>query len=354
MSIKISIENHDKYLSEVLKNVDEQGYLRHRESTSLEYKENFNMGSKSAYTKTMVGFANNVGGYILFGVKNSPRIPLGVNKIRFDEIKEEQITSFLVDHFEPEVRWDLGVINAGGKDYGYIYVYESEEKPIICSKSATELVSGDIYYRYRAQDRKIAFPELKKIMNDNQKKERDAWVRSIENISKIGPNRVAMIDLITGAIEADKMEGSKLIIDKKLLSEIKDKVKFVKEGHFSDTGGEPTLKLIGEVQAVNGVIVPDVDLNKDYPYIQKSLAEELNVKPYQAQALIWKYKVKGNKKYHVAIETSKSGHVHKYSKALSSHLINILNKKKNKEKFLSDISKEYQITRKSKKTVKNK
>ena len=38
-----------------------------------EFKISFNWNSRDKYAKSMVAFANNKGGYIVFGVKDKPR-----------------------------------------------------------------------------------------------------------------------------------------------------------------------------------------------------------------------------------------------------------------------------------------
>ena len=64
--------------------IDERGYLRRRESSDLEYKENFHRGDDTLkYIKTLVGMANNKGGRIIFGVQNSPHIPVGMTNTKF-------------------------------------------------------------------------------------------------------------------------------------------------------------------------------------------------------------------------------------------------------------------------------
>jgi len=66
-----------------------------RESTSLEFKEAFNWSNNSKYAKTMAGFANNSGGYIVFGVANRPRRAVGMRNARFDDIDPADIAEFL-------------------------------------------------------------------------------------------------------------------------------------------------------------------------------------------------------------------------------------------------------------------
>lgn len=172
------------------------------------------------------------------------------------------------------------------------------------------------------------------------------WMKHIERIAKIGPSNIALVDFLTGALNTAKLEGTKLIIDETLLNKLREKVKFIEEGKFSEKDGEPTLKVIGEIQTVSDVVVPKLDPNKDYPYIQKRIAEELELRPYDVQNLIWKHKIKGDRKYHIEIETSKSSKVHKYSKYALDYLRDILNKQTDKSKYLKKISEEYQKTRK--------
>lgn len=67
--------------------IDERGYLRRRESSDLEYKENFHRGDDTLkYIKTLVGMANNKGGRIVFGVKNSPHVPVGMTNTKLAEL----------------------------------------------------------------------------------------------------------------------------------------------------------------------------------------------------------------------------------------------------------------------------
>lgn len=171
-------------------------------------------------------------------------------------------------------------------------------------------------------------------------------MKHIEKIAQIGPKNIAFIDLMRGNIETQKLDGNKFIIDKNLLNDLKEKVKFVEEGKFSEKVGLPTLKLIGEVQASDSVIIPNLDLNKDYPYIQKQLAEELGIRPYDVQLLIWKYGLKNDKKYSISVETSQSAKVYKYTKYAYEFLKEVLENNIDNKSFLKQLSKEYQDSKK--------
>lgn len=67
----------------------------------------------------------------------------------------------------------------------------------------------------------------------------------IEKIARIGPFNVAILDLVRGDIHVKEIEGTKLIMDRNLIGELKEKVQFIEEGKFSETEGEPTLKIVG-------------------------------------------------------------------------------------------------------------
>lgn len=65
--------------------------LRNRESSQLEFKETFNFGSRVRYARTMAAFANNRGGYIVFGVEPSPHRLKGVNSTAFERVDPAQL-----------------------------------------------------------------------------------------------------------------------------------------------------------------------------------------------------------------------------------------------------------------------
>lgn len=338
----MTVADLNYHVSMTIRTSEEDGYIKSRESSSLEFKESFNFSNMDDYAKTMAAFANNKGGIIIFGVKDNPRIPIGIQKEKFDNIKQEKVTGYLIEYFSPEIEWDIGITEVDGKYFGYIYAHEAYNKPIVCKKNNGDLKSGEIYYRYRGQSRKIEFSELRKIIDEIRENEKRLWMEHIEKIAQIGPQNIAFIDLIRGSIETQKLNGSKLIIDRSLLDDLKKNVKFVEEGKFSEKEGAPTLKLIGEIQPSDNVIIPDLDLNKDYPYNQKQLAEKLGIRPYDVKVLIWKYNLKEDKKYSISMQTSKSTNLYKYTEYTLEFLKEKLKGNKGNANFLEQLSKEYQ------------
>lgn len=118
--------------------LDSKGYLKRRESAILEYKQNFQKGDNLLkYLKTLVGMANNKGGMIMFGIQDSPHIPLGMSNTRFQEIDPKEIDGRLREYFAPSIKWRSDILekeldDGSKKTFGFLIVEEAEEKPIVC------------------------------------------------------------------------------------------------------------------------------------------------------------------------------------------------------------------------------
>jgi hypothetical protein len=295
---------------DILFQVDSKGYLKKRESFDLEYKQNFQLGDNLLkYIKSLVGMANNKGGKIIFGVQDSPHIPKGMTNIKFNETDPKIIDKTIREYFSQELIWKSDVYKIEEKEFGVLIVEESENKPVICKKNKDGVLrEGAVYYRYRGETKEIEYAELQKILDKEKEKEKLLWLKHITQISTIGPKNVQLLDTYKGEIKTG--EG-RILIDKNIL----DKIKFVQEGKFVETGGSPTLKLVGEISGVVDAenILPN---DKVYPLFTKDLQMRLNLNSHEIQCLLWKLKIKEKPKYHSEIKTSGKTKCHKYSESL--------------------------------------
>ena len=247
------MEKKNPFLQEDLNNIfkvssKEPERVISRENTDLEFKESFGWKSLAKYLKTCAAYANAKGGYIVFGIANRPHKLIGLSGTglqAFENLDPEQLTGHLNEYFSPEISWDIHEYELNGKTYGLIYVYESAQKPVVCKKDADkELKEGDIYYRYRGRTERIKYPELQSILNQSRANEQRIWMEHIARIAKIGVREAGIFDLQTGQITGSS--GS-FLIDEALLGQLS----FIKEGEFSEIKGKPSLKLIGNVEAIN-------------------------------------------------------------------------------------------------------
>ena len=249
----------DTKINKIFKCYNEQDPYKiiSRESCTLEFKENFNKSSLAKYAKTMAAFANRDGGYMIFGVKNNPRTVVGMRDNIFEEYDDEKFVEKLNEYFAPEIKFERTTIKYFDLNIGIIYVYKSISKPVVCTKSIQSngnfvIREGAIYYRYSAKSPEIKYPDLKIMLEQIKEEERKLWMHTISKIAKIGVNNLSLIDLKDGKISVNSLGKNKeLFIDESLLSTLK----FVKEGHFSEIDGEPTLKVVGEIKGITGAVV---------------------------------------------------------------------------------------------------
>ncbi len=279
------------------------GKLIRREGQTLEFKENFNFNGMAEYLRDFAAFANNKGGYLVFGVKDRPRRAVGIkpaSKDQFDKIDPEMITGFLLDCFTGHISWEHDIIEVDAKDYGYFYVEEAKEKPIICKKDegAGVIRDGDIYFRYGGRTQRIRYSELESIINHRIEKQNNLWVDLVQKIGKSGPANAAILDMDKGMIE--KNDAQILVVGDDLVKS----VKWIKEGEFDEKQGAPTLKLVGEVTTVDKVEVikrERVNQLMEYPLSATELAKQVVEKGGISKNTVWRIieenGIKNNKDY---------------------------------------------------------
>lgn len=290
----------------------------------------------------MAAFANNQGGYILFGIKDSPREVKGVNAA-FNDFKQEKFTESLNSLFSPELIWDCGTVDVDGVLIGFIYTEESYSKPVISlrSESSEKINSGDVFYRYRGRSEKIKYPEMNRIIEERAKKERDQILKLMETIRKSDTTNLGIVNYNNGRFSTPY--GTDIAVDKKLVMQVLRKAKYIKKGSFDETEGIPVLKVTGNIDLAEEVPVPDIEPDVQYPYIQKQLAEKLNISKTELYALIYHFEMKGTKKFHMEISSSLSGKqkIHKFSDVALQFLAEKINENKNNDGWLNEIVSQY-------------
>ena len=220
-----------------------------REGSTKEFKENFTWGSIGLYARTMAGFANARGGYIIFGVTDSPRRLVGLEPKayeQFEHLDQAKLTESLNDLFSPEIHWVATVSDIGGKKVGIIYAFESGDKPVVAKKSYqlqnANVVEGDIIYRYNSRTERMKYPELQRVLEEAKLGEQRRMMRHVEELVRAGASNAAVLDFTSSTLLGPS--GQRVLIDEGLLKQIS----FIREGEFDEVAGAPTLKIVGEVQ----------------------------------------------------------------------------------------------------------
>ena len=318
--------NHDEKIKTIFSSFTPVGTLRSRESCTVEFKESFNKGNTNKYAKTMASFANNRGGYIIFGVNDNPRYVIGLINNNFENLNQEQFTDAINSLFVPAIEWECGTMvidvpikkengdtNYEKKKIGWIYTEESERKPIIAQKSndSEKISTGDVYYRYRARTQKIKYAEMSHIIDVRMTKEREGLIKLFELIKKNDTANLGIVNYSNGKMTTPY--GIDVAFDRQLVTKVLKKAKFIKEGSFNETNGIPVIKVTGNIELAEEVPVPEGNPDDTHPFIQKQLAEKLEITTQDLYALIWYYKMKEANKYHLEITVSKANKTHKFS-----------------------------------------
>ena len=270
--------------------VKSDGCLYHRESQTLEFKEAFNFAGLAEYFRDFAAFANNKGGWLIFGVKDRPKRELiGLNEksaTQLDKFDPEKITGFLLEIFSSNIQWEHDVIEIDGLKYGVFHVDEATVKPVICKKDESDILkNGEIYFRYGGRTQKIQAAELEAIINHRIEKQNTQWIDLVSKIAKAGPQNAAILDIDKG--ELSKNDAQILVVDDALVQGIK----WIKEGSFNEKSGAPALKLIGEVQPINTVEVirkEKINRLKEYPLSAKELADKVKTRISISTNDIWR------------------------------------------------------------------
>lgn len=266
-------------------------YLYHREGQELEFKEQFSLAGLADYFRDFAAFSNNRGGYLVYGVKDSPRIPHGLNNKSIDQFKKidpEKITGYLLEIYSSDIRWEQAEFEINGNIYGVFKIHEAVSKPVIAKKDEGRdqiIKNGDIYYRYGGRTQKIQYAELETIIRRRVEQNNNQWLDLMSKIGKAGPQNAAILDTEKAIIEKD--DAKILVMDEELAG----KLKFIKEGEFSEKEGAATLKLIGDVVPIDRVeVVKKVKENliKEYPLSAMELARAVKEKlPSSSQGKVW-------------------------------------------------------------------
>jgi hypothetical protein len=131
------------------------------ESFTVEYKDRFDWTVKEAqskYLKSMAAFANNQGGYLVFGVDKNDNL-VGISD-EFEKLDRAKISQLIGVYFQPFINFRQHSVKFQGMKFGILEIEKWKTTPVVCKKDGAEIYEGDIYYRYNSESRKIHYGEL--------------------------------------------------------------------------------------------------------------------------------------------------------------------------------------------------
>lgn len=225
------------------------------ETDVCECKAGFGFKHQDKWLRPIAALANNAGGYVFFGVKDKDAkgpngedyagAVTGLDTNEFASADPADLATRVKSMFDPTPSFRTTTVEIGGKTIGVIHVVRHNSRPVIATKAEGTIKEGDIFYRYPGQSSRIKYSDLRSILDARDAEARAQILPMVERLLQLGPARSMVADLAEGAL----VDGNRTVqIDKSLL----EKLSFIKEGQFSEIEGAPTLRLIGDVSAVDG------------------------------------------------------------------------------------------------------
>ncbi|EJL57989.1 putative transcriptional regulator with HTH domain-containing protein [Rhizobium sp. CF122] len=252
-------------------------FFRLGESDRHECKEDFGFKHSGKWLRAIAALANNTGGYVIFGVKDKNVVNgnvaadsykvLGMKSPEFENADPVDFTSRLKAVFDPTPKIETALLEfSPGQKVGVIYVHQHPSRPVIALKNegGDQVRESDIFFRYPGQSSRIKYSDLRAILDDRDRDSRQQILPMVERLLALGPSHAMVADLTDGVLT----NGARsLVIGDELLG----KINFIQQGQFDEKEGAATLKIVGDVYAVDGEgqvirrgFVTPVDLIRDF------------------------------------------------------------------------------------------
>lgn len=266
------------------------GSLAITETDQIECKRSVNF-----VMKTIAAFANNKGGYFIFGVENGSFNVVGLAGDKFEKYDLNKLNQNIRDQLGIGLEIQTATREIVGKKVGIVYIGPAHTKPVIFIHSAGDVAQGHIYYRYPGEDRLISPTDLQRLIEQRmQQLSQTILSKHLANIMRFGIENAAVMNLATGEIDG---KAGAFLIDEALLPQIS----FVKDGEFVERSGAPTLKLIGEVAPTKATVVAIKEALEGYPLsyteLFRQVKEATGAKQDAVNAIIKSKKMKAHKAF---------------------------------------------------------
>lgn len=266
------------------------GSLAITETDQIECKKSVNF-----VIKTIAAFANNKGGYFVFGVENNSFNVLGLADDKLEKFDLNRLNQTIRDQLGIGLEIQTTTHRIDGKKIGVVHIGEAHTKPVIFIHNADNVAQGHIYYRYPGEDRLISPADLQRLIEQRiQQLSQTILSKHLANIMRFGIENAAVMNLATG--EIDGKAGS-FLIDEALLP----RISFIRDGEFVERSGAPTLKLIGEVAQTGAMVVAIKEALEGYPLTYNQLVRRVKkatgAKQGAIDAIIKSEKMKMNKTF---------------------------------------------------------
>lgn len=224
--------------------VDGHWQLTDGENHEQECKETFDSRRISPIVRAIAALANNRGGFIFFGIANTGCRVVGLPDGEFSDVDIATIADRVKTYLTPTPSFTKILIEVGGLNVGVVHVEPHRHRPIIVCRDGEGLEDGAILFRYPGQSGRVKFGDLLEMLRERDQAAQEMLLTGAARLSQIGADRALIVDTQEATVDAG---GTRITIDRSLA----DQLEFIREGEFEERSGAPTLRLVGDVHAVD-------------------------------------------------------------------------------------------------------
>ncbi|MDJ1466967.1 AlbA family DNA-binding domain-containing protein [Xanthocytophaga flava] len=230
------------------------------EDNQIEFKKSLQTSSQiinKDYLKTISGFANNIGGVLIFGIDPDNKELVGI-KDEYENLDNRYVSVPVRDSLDGQVDFLFFTQRYIGKLIGFLLVQEASSKPIIFKVNAGTSNMGEIYFRYSAVTGRIGAGELRKILLTEITNKITKTIETFQKIVELGNENIAILNTRTGEIQSSE-DNLKLYLSEGILH----KLNLIKEGKLVDDEGAPAYIIKGQIEVDQEKTIKE----KHVPYV---------------------------------------------------------------------------------------
>jgi len=134
------------------------------ETSIIECKEVFQ--KQDGYIKTIAAFANNSGGYLVFGIEDKSWQVVGMQNDNFEKYDLKELNQHIHNCLNIDLQIGRHIFILENKKIGILYIPPAKIKPVIFSSQRDGISIGQIYYRYPGENRLITALDLHRLIEE--------------------------------------------------------------------------------------------------------------------------------------------------------------------------------------------
>lgn len=167
------------------------------ETSRVEFKETFHLQSFPDYCRSLIGYSNHAGGFIIFGITNDRRV-VGQATQSFKTFDQKKLSETIKDLVSPSVRWTSFSMTLLEVEIGVLYAAEAELKPLVTLRNRDKVRGDTVYFRYEGETAPIRAGDLHAIIREREQLAIQAAISKLQQISGIGVENAEIVDASEG------------------------------------------------------------------------------------------------------------------------------------------------------------